>query len=159
MVLATSQRYADECAAVSPSRATAGLYGEAITSLRGAITAIGAGNIEARCNAVKAATEIITTLYLHLDFKQGREIADNLGSLYNFMLGRLLRINLYNDPDIAEQVIDLLSPLRDSWAELDGIIAACNLSEVAATAADELNSNGADMESARLALKQSASAE
>ena len=48
-----------------------------------------------------------------------------LARVFSHVLGLLLRVNLYNDPKIAARVIDLLDPLRESWANLDSVIAAC----------------------------------
>ena len=63
--------------------------------------------------------ELVGTLYLCLDSERGGEVAENLGRIYGFILQRLHRINFENDPAIADEVIDLLVPLRDSWMELD----------------------------------------
>ena len=95
------------------------LYDEAIGALRAAMEAIHRDDIEARCNNVSAATEIIGTLYLCLDFEKGGEIAENLGRIYSFLITRMARINFYNDLDTAQDAIDLLMPLRNSWFELD----------------------------------------
>lgn len=129
MAIAASQKYMDEVAAANPCRATVMFYDQAIAALNDAISAIGADNIEARCRAISKATEIITTLHLNLDIKRGGEIADNLGNLYSFILGRLLRVNLYNDAGIAAQVIEFLEPLRCSWAELADAPIAASLTE------------------------------
>jgi len=95
------------------------LYDEAIAALIAAIDAIGRGDIEARFNATNRTSEVIAELYLGLDMAQGGEIAEGLGGIYNFILTQLPRINFENDPDIAEQAIKLLRPVRQSWFELD----------------------------------------
>ncbi|MEX2630649.1 MAG: flagellar export chaperone FliS [Tistlia sp.] len=102
-----------------PSRLVVTLYDETIGALRASIEAIHRKDIEARCNAVSIASELLATLYLCLDHEQGGEVADNLGRLYSFLIPRLQRINIYNDLDTAEEAIRLLQPLRDSWHELD----------------------------------------
>ncbi len=126
MALAASERYMDEVAATSPNRAAVVLYNEAIAALKAAIASIGGDNVEGRSAAVGSATEAVTTLYLNLDVKRSGEIADNLANLYGHVLGRLMRINLYNDPGIAEELIGLHEPLRDSWVDLDGMMATAN---------------------------------
>ncbi|MFQ6016755.1 MAG: flagellar export chaperone FliS [Kiloniellaceae bacterium] len=158
MVPATSQRYADECAAARQSRATVMLYDQAIAAMRSATAAIAAGDIGTRCNAVQLATEIVTTLYLHPDLKQGGARADNLSTLYGFILGRLLRINLYNDPEIAEDVIKLLEPLRESWATLDATIAADELPRNISLAANKAGSETATTNGTAPASMQAAGA-
>lgn len=113
----------EELMAATPTRMVAMLYDEAIGALRTAVMAISAGDIECRCNSVTAAMEIIGHLWMSLDTQHGGEVAENLGTLYGHMINRLPMVNLYNDAEIAEEVIGLLEPLRDSWAELDARIA------------------------------------
>jgi flagellar protein FliS len=113
-----------EIAAAGPDRETVMLYDEAIAALGEAIAAIAADDIEARCTAICAATEAITTLYLNLDIRRCGETADDLADLYGHVLGRLIGVNLYNDPEIAREVIELLEPLRHSWTAPNGMITA-----------------------------------
>jgi flagellar biosynthetic protein FliS len=114
-----------EIAPVGPDRETVLLYGEAIAALGDAIAAIEEDNVEARCAAVCAATEVITTLYLNLDVRRCGEFIDSLADLYGRILAHLIGINLYSDDTIAQTVIELLEPLRDSWATPAGMIPAC----------------------------------
>lgn len=116
MAIAATQRFTVDAAEASAYQANLAFYGVAIAALDDAIAAIEADDIRARCMAVRAATEAVTTLYLNLDVKRGGELVDDLADLYGYILGRLLRVNLYNDPRIAAQVIDLLEPLRDGTA-------------------------------------------
>jgi flagellar biosynthetic protein FliS len=125
MALAATHFYMDDPALTCPSRETTMLNESAIAAMRDAIKAIAADNTEARCRAVQKATEIVTTLYLHIDVKREGEIADGLSKVYSHILGLFLRVNLYNDPRIAVRAIDLLEPLRESWADLDAVISAC----------------------------------
>ena len=123
MALAATYKYMDESALACPSRATVRLYDDAIAALRAAIAAIEIDDIEARCIAIRTATEVVTSLYLYIDVKRDREVADALSTLYSHIIGLLLRVNLYNDGKIAERVIDLLEPLRGSWANIETVVA------------------------------------
>ncbi len=125
MALAASQRYLSDIVAAGPDRETVLLYDEAIGALRAAIKAIAEDDIEARCAAVRRATEMITTLYLNLDVRRCGEFIDGLADLYGRILAHLIGINFYNDDAIAQTVIELLEPLRDSWATSAGMISAC----------------------------------
>lgn len=107
---------------MSPNRMVAAVFDETIAVLQEAKEAIAGGDIESRCNAVSMAHELVGTLYLCLDSERGGEVAENLGRLYGFMLQRLHRINFDNDPEIADELIALLQPLRDSWLELDRLV-------------------------------------
>jgi len=94
------------------------LYDKAVMSLKVAIRAIGDGEIEARWRANNKAVEIINHLLMTLDMEKGGEVASNLEAVYGYMLHRLLDVDMRNDPRAAEEVIQLLEPLRASWAEL-----------------------------------------
>jgi len=125
MALAATHIYMDDPNLACPSRETTALYDAAIAAIQDAAEAIAVDDIETRCRAVQRATEIVTTLYLNVDVKREGEIADGLSKVYSHILGLFLRVNLYNDSHIATRAIDLLEPLRENWADLDAVIAAC----------------------------------
>ena len=102
----------------SPVKLIALLYDKAIVSLKEAIQAIEDKQVEKRWRANGRAVEIITHLSNTLDRDGGAEIAANLDQLYEFMLARLLDVDMKNDAKPAEEVIRLLKPLRDSWYQL-----------------------------------------
>lgn len=122
MSIVTKHRLEDMLAA-TPSRMVVMLYDEAIGALRTSIMAIAADDIECRCNSVTAVLEIVGHLYLCLDETQGGEVARNLGRIYGHIISRVPLVNLYNDTEIAEEAMELLEMLRDSWIELDSRIA------------------------------------
>ena len=107
-----------QLASLSPARRVTMLYDKAIASLREAIQAIEAGDIQRRWSANNLAGQIIETLWATLDLERGGDIAANLDRLYAFMLRRLSDVDMKNDPKPAQDVIDLLEPLRQSWHEL-----------------------------------------
>lgn len=107
-----------QLAGLSPARRVAMLYDKAIASLREAILAIDAGDIQRRWSANSLAGQIIETLWATLDLERGGEIAANLDRLYSFMLRHLSDVDMKNDPKPAQDVINLLEPLRQSWHEL-----------------------------------------
>jgi flagellar protein FliS len=115
----------------SPSQLVVMLYDETLKNLETAIAAVGSGDIETRCVAINHAIEIVSHLYLTLDTEQGGEIAEKLGAIYAFVLTRLPRVNLHNDVSAAREAIRLLTPMRDSWRELDGRIEASIAASVA----------------------------
>ncbi len=102
----------------SPARLVAMLFDKAITSLKEAIAAIAAGDIEKRWRSNNRAIEIITHLWSTLDQKRGGEIAEVLAKLYSFTITRLIDVDFKNDPQPAHEAIKLLEPLRDSWNQL-----------------------------------------
>lgn len=109
---------AQQVRGVSKVRQVAMLYDRAIASLREAMQAIEDNEIERRWRANKRAQDILLALYGALDEDAGGEIARNLSQIYMFALRRLPRVDLRNDPAPAQEVIELLEPLRRSWYEL-----------------------------------------
>ena len=43
-----------------------------------------------------------------------------LDRLYDHILGRLMSINLQDDPAICDEIVRLLTRMRDGWAEIAG---------------------------------------
>ncbi len=119
MPLTATEAFRSEVTRSRPTRIVVMLYDEAITSLEAAIEAMQHNDIEERCNRLNVVTEIVGTLHMSLDLENGGEIADQLGSLYRFMLAQLIRINIQSDAEKAAKIIDLLKPLRDAWEEVD----------------------------------------
>ena len=114
-----SKAYQDELFQADPSRMVVMLYDETIEALQMAIDAIERDDIEERFNATTVATEVLVALFQCLDMEKGGEVAGNLANLYTFILKILPWVNVNNDPEPAKQAIQLLTPLRDAWSELD----------------------------------------
>lgn len=109
----------------TPAQLVVMLYERALRALRDAERAIAEGDVQARFDHNKRATDIIAHLCSTLDMERGGEIAANLADLYRFMLDRLRRVDLGNDPQPAREVAGLLEPLLASWRELaNGNVAA-----------------------------------
>jgi flagellar protein FliS len=102
----------------SPAQMVYMLYNKTISLLQEAIKAIEANDIQARCNANCKAMEVIAHLSGTLDLEQGGEIASNLRELYRFSTVHLMKVDRNNDAQAAQDVIGLLTPMRDSWAIL-----------------------------------------
>ena len=101
-----------------PVTLVAMLYDKAVLCLRAAIQAIYKNEIEVRWKNNHRAQEIINHLFMTLDLEKGGEVASNLEALYGYMLLRLPDVDVNNDARVAEEVIELLEPLRASWNEL-----------------------------------------
>jgi len=127
----------EEISEAYPSQLIVLLYDEVIASLNAAIDAIDRGEIEARFNATRHAADVVAELYVSLDMELGDEIAGSLGAIYGHILTQLPQINFGNDAAVAEQLIGLLQPIRDSWFELDERI-RCNVEDAEALETAEL---------------------
>jgi flagellar protein FliS len=101
-----------------PARQIVLLHDSAIRNLEEARAAIADRRIEARFQRVTKVHAIVGALQSCLDFERGGEIATVLDRLYGHILGRLVLINLQNDPGICEELVRLLRRMRAGWAEL-----------------------------------------
>lgn len=101
-----------------PATLVAMLYDKTVSCLKAAVQAIHSDDIETRWKNNHRAQEIITHLFRTLDLEKGGEVASNLEALYGYMLLRLPDVDANNDARVAEEVIELLEPLRASWNEL-----------------------------------------
>ena len=63
------------------------------------------------------AQEIITELMISLDTQEGGEIAENLMALYIFFNQELLQANVHRDKKKIVFVLEMMTSLRDSWAQ------------------------------------------
>lgn len=95
------------------------MYDGCIGALNKALADIEAGDLEGRCKAVNMAVDILAQLTNSLDMEKGGQIAENLNNLYRFMISRLQRVNLLNDPQPARDVLRILDPLYNAWRRLD----------------------------------------
>ena len=102
----------------SPAKMVFMLFEKTLSCLQEALRAIESKDIQSRCNANCKAQELIAHLSSTRDMDQGGEISANLERLYSHCMIRLMDVDRHNDPEAANEVIRLLSPLRDSWATL-----------------------------------------
>jgi flagellar protein FliS len=68
--------------------------------------------------AMGRAIRLINQLNNTLDMERGEKIAENLRSLYVYMLARLTYANAANDARIADEVSELLRKIKSSWDKL-----------------------------------------
>lgn len=64
---------------------------------------------------ISLALSIIEALQSSLDKENGGDIADNLHELYAYMINTLLAANLNNDIPKIDEVIKLLTIIKDGW--------------------------------------------
>ncbi len=73
------------------------------------------GEIQPKCQQVGCAIAILKGLKMSLDKEQGGEIAQNLEDLYIYMERRLMEANRGNDPDLLDEVSDLVRQIKEAW--------------------------------------------
>lgn len=75
-------------------------------------------NIAAKCDRISKAVAVIDELAASLNMEEGKEVAENLASLYEYMMKRLVLANLNSDPKILDEVLSLLKTLYSAWVEV-----------------------------------------
>ncbi|MDI3547014.1 MAG: flagellar secretion chaperone FliS [Halanaerobiales bacterium] len=73
--------------------------------------------VELANNNLKRVQAIINELMVTLDMERGGEIANNLYNLYDYINRRLIQANIRKDPEIVDEVLDLLVDLKETWEE------------------------------------------
>lgn len=64
---------------------------------------------------ISKAIGIIGGLREGLDLEAGGEIAANLDRLYDYMVSRLFEANVSNEPEMLDEVHQLLSQIKTAW--------------------------------------------
>lgn len=102
----------------SPEQLLLMLYSGAIKFAGQARAGLEEKNIEVANSKLKKTQDIINELMVSLDLDQGGEIASNLYSIYEYMNRRLIQANIRKDPGIIDEVVGLLSEIKESWEEV-----------------------------------------
>jgi flagellar protein FliS len=100
----------------SPLELIVMLYDGALRFLRETEDAMRRGDLIAKRDALSRVFAILSELQSTLNIEQGGETAASLDSLYTYMIHRLTEANLQLQPAPVQEVITLLSGLRDAWA-------------------------------------------
>ena len=76
-------------------------------------------DVIAKCTAIGKAVRLVGHLNATLDMERGGQIAEQLRSLYEYILVRLTFANANNDPTILAEVTGLVRHIKTGW---DGIV-------------------------------------
>jgi flagellar secretion chaperone FliS len=68
--------------------------------------------------AMGKAIRLIDQLNGTLDMERGQKIAENLRSLYVYMLARLTQANVSNDAKIVAEVASLIQKVKTGWDQI-----------------------------------------
>jgi flagellar protein FliS len=94
------------------------LYDGALTSLRQAVDAMDRGDLVTKRDTLKRGLAIIGHLRSTLNLQEGGAIAASLDELYDYMYDRITAGNIQKNRAPIDEVIQLLSGLRDAWAQI-----------------------------------------
>ncbi|NLU36675.1 MAG: flagellar export chaperone FliS [Clostridiales bacterium] len=90
------------------------LYDGALKFLRFALAAMEEKDVENTNKYLVKTQDIISELMATLDFNAG-EIANQLYSLYDFMIQELIDANIKKDAEKVRSVYSMIEDLRDTW--------------------------------------------
>ncbi|NLW86716.1 MAG: flagellar export chaperone FliS [Planctomycetes bacterium] len=99
----------------SPGKVVVLLYEGAIKFLTRAAEEIENGNPGQKGYYINKGIDIVDELNASLDIEAGGEIAQNLRSLYVFMMKHLNQANIKQDAEMVRHVIKLLEDLNSAW--------------------------------------------
>lgn len=106
----------------SPEELVLMLYNGIIRFANEAKQAIDDKNVEKAHNSITRAQDIVLELMATLDMQY--DISKNLYSIYDFISRRLIDANLKKDKKPLDEVISLITELRDTWGEAMGKVRA-----------------------------------
>ncbi len=95
------------------------LYDEIVRSIRKAVRAFDAGDIEARGKALTHAVEVIGYLQSILDFEKGGDVARNLSNFYNLMRAQLFDIHITPTHERLEMMATAFARVAATWEEVE----------------------------------------
>ena len=72
----------------------------------------------AKGKAINKSIRLINHLNNTLDMERGERIAENLRSLYVYMLARLTQANVGNDPLLVAEVASLIQKVKTGWDQI-----------------------------------------
>jgi flagellar protein FliS len=93
------------------------LYERALKFLHFARVGIAEHDIPAKGEAISKVIAILAELDCALDHEVGGELAENLSSLYQYMMSRLTHANIKNDSCPLDEVEKLLGELQEAFEQ------------------------------------------
>ncbi len=105
--------------AASPHKLIVMLFEGAVVAITNATQHLANNDIPAKGQAISKAIAIVENgLRASLDKKAGGEIAQNLDSLYEYMVHRSMLANLHNNVEMLREVQGLLNDLKTAWESI-----------------------------------------
>jgi flagellar protein FliS len=95
------------------------LYAAALRAVNNARASLRAGDIRSRSREISKAQLILLELSTSVDPAKGREVAERLLSLYDYMQGRLIEANTAQKEGPLEEVCTLLETLQEAWSQCE----------------------------------------
>ena len=116
-------QYQESQVQTTPEHLVVMLYDGAIFALQRAIHGIQQKDLSMQSAGINKAQDILCHLMATLN-KGAGPIAEQLESIYRYCLKELLVAHAADDSKKVQAVVELLLPLRESWAEAEKLVAA-----------------------------------
>ncbi|MCL6518698.1 MAG: flagellar export chaperone FliS [Armatimonadetes bacterium] len=129
-----SQYVENQFKTASPGKLLLMAYDAAIRFAKTAAEKMKEGKLDQQSENIRKVQNIVLELISSLDMNVDRQLAENLYSLYSYIFDRLTHANIKDDQRALEEVIQILSELRQTWAEAE-LLARSGQSKLEAKAA------------------------
>jgi flagellar protein FliS len=80
------------------------------------------GAIEEKNKSLARAGRIVIGLQTGLDLDKGGDLARNLHELYSYVTRRLVHVNAYNDLDVLQEILSLMSDISQAWRDVPKLL-------------------------------------
>lgn len=107
-----------DIAQADPHKLTLMLMQGALDRMAYAKGSIERKDFEGKSEHLSRANAILMNLRDTLDMEMNSDVADNLYSLYEYMIQRLIDANVQNSLKIMDEVINLMLPIKSAWAQI-----------------------------------------
>ncbi len=122
---AIARRYVDASReTASPERLMVLLFESALRHIRAGAAALETGRAAEAVGPLLKASDIVVELMATLDRPRAPELCDQLGELYRFVCGRLLRAANLRDARWAREAERAFAPVADAFSQAVSNVAA-----------------------------------
>ena len=75
-------------------------------------------NYEKKAEHLNKSLSMIAALQAGLDYEKGKDIAENLGALYEYCYKNVFKASSSGDLSLIDEVIELIEPIADAWKQM-----------------------------------------
>lgn len=118
----------------SPAQLVVMLYDGALRFIEGGRMAMRAKDLSRQNDMLQRAQKIVVELLSTLDREKGGEIAENLSSLYGFVLDQLMDANINDNEKSLNNAAKTLGELREAWVAIASTVVQAENREIAIAA-------------------------
>lgn len=107
-----------QLSAASPHKVIQMLMAGAVERLVQGKAAMEQGKIAEKGERLGKALDIVIALRGCLSMDDGGDVAQNLDQLYEFMITQISLANINNDPEVIDNVVDILKEIKSAWDQI-----------------------------------------